>query len=32
MEFVEVRDEKQHMVADELDPDPCDSCEAWCSK
>jgi CRISPR-associated protein Csa1 len=32
MEFVEVRDEKQRMVADELDPGPCDSCEAWCSK
>jgi CRISPR-associated protein Csa1 len=32
MEFVEVRDEKQRMVADELDPGPCDSCEARFSK
>jgi CRISPR-associated protein Csa1 len=31
-EFVEVRDEKQRMVADELDPGPCDSCEARFSK
>jgi CRISPR-associated protein Csa1 len=31
MEFVEIRDEKQRMVADELDPDPCEGCEAWCS-
>ena len=32
MEFVEVRDEKQRMVADELDPGPCEDCEEWCSK
>ncbi len=32
MEFVEVRDEKQRMVADELDPGPCEGCEEWCSK
>ncbi|TCJ15711.1 type I-A CRISPR-associated protein Cas4/Csa1 [Rubrobacter taiwanensis] len=32
MEFIEVRDEKQRMVADELDPGPCEECEAWCSK
>jgi CRISPR/Cas system-associated exonuclease Cas4 (RecB family) len=31
MEFVEIRDEKQRMVADELDPGPCEGCEAWCS-
>lgn len=27
MEFVEVRDEKQRMVADELDPGVCEGCE-----
>jgi CRISPR-associated protein Csa1 len=32
MEFIETRDEKQRMVADELDPGPCEYCEAWCSK
>jgi CRISPR-associated protein Csa1 len=32
MEFIEVRDEKQRMVADELDPGPCEGCEAWCSR
>ncbi len=32
MEFVEVRDEKQRMVADELDPGSCEGCEGWCSK
>jgi len=32
MEFVEIRDEKQRMVADELDPGPCEGCEEWCSK
>jgi CRISPR-associated protein Csa1 len=32
MESVEVRDEKQRMVADELDPGPCEGCEEWCSK
>jgi CRISPR-associated protein Csa1 len=32
MGFVEVRDEKQRMVADELDPGPCEGCEEWCSK
>ncbi len=31
MEFIEIRDEKQRMVADELDPGPCEGCEAWCS-
>jgi CRISPR-associated protein Csa1 len=31
MEFIEVRDEKQRMVADELDPGPCEGCEEWCS-
>jgi CRISPR-associated protein Csa1 len=31
MEFVEVRDQKQRMVADELDPGPCEGCEEWCS-
>jgi CRISPR-associated protein Csa1 len=31
MEFVEIRDEKQRMVADELDPGPCEGCEVWCS-
>ncbi|MCA3763626.1 MAG: CRISPR-associated protein Cas4, partial [Cutibacterium sp.] len=30
MEFIEVRDEKQRMVADEIDPGPCEGCEAWC--
>jgi len=32
MEFVEIRDEKQRMVADELDPGSCEGCEEWCSK
>jgi CRISPR-associated protein Csa1 len=32
MEFVEVRDEKQRMVADELDPGPCEGCEEWCAR
>lgn len=32
MEFIEIRDEKQRMVADELDPGPCDGCEAWCAR
>ena len=32
MEFIEIRDEKQRMVADEFDPGPCESCEEWCSK
>ena len=32
MEFIEVRDEKQRMVADELDPGPCEGCEEWCSR
>lgn len=32
MEFIETRDEKQRMVADELDPGPCEGCEEWCSK
>jgi CRISPR/Cas system-associated exonuclease Cas4 (RecB family) len=32
MEFVEVRDEKQRMVAEELDPGPCEGCEAWCAR
>ena len=32
MEFVEVRDEKQRMVADELDPGPCEGCEEWCGR
>jgi CRISPR-associated protein Csa1 len=32
MEFIEIRDEKQRMVADELDPGPCEGCEAWCGK
>ena len=32
MEFIEIRDEKQRMVADELDPGPCESCEWWCSE
>jgi CRISPR-associated protein Csa1 len=32
MEFIEVRDEKQRMVADELDPGPCEGCEAWCAR
>jgi CRISPR/Cas system-associated endonuclease Cas1 len=27
MEFIEVRDEKQHLVADEQDPGPCENCE-----
>lgn len=31
MEFIEIRDEKQRMVADELDPGPCEDCEAWCA-
>jgi CRISPR-associated protein Csa1 len=30
MEFIEIRDEKQRMAADELDPGPCEGCEAWC--
>lgn len=32
MEFIEVRDEKQRMVADELDPGPCEGCEQWCGR
>lgn len=32
MEFIEVRDEKQRMVADELDPGLCKGCDAWCSE
>jgi CRISPR-associated protein Csa1 len=32
MEFIETRDEKQRMVADELDPGPCEGCEEWCSR
>ena len=32
MEFIEVRDEKQRMVADELDPGPCEGCEEWCAR
>lgn len=32
MEFIEVRDEKQRMVADELDPGPCEGCEEWCGR
>jgi CRISPR-associated protein Csa1 len=32
MEFVEIRDEKQRMVADELDPGPCEGCEEWCAR
>jgi len=32
MEFIEVRDEKQRMVADGLDPGPCEGCEEWCAK
>jgi CRISPR-associated protein Csa1 len=32
MEFIETRDEKQRMVADELDPGPCEGCEAWCAR
>lgn len=32
MEFIEIRDEKQRMVADELDPGPCEGCEEWCSR
>jgi CRISPR-associated protein Csa1 len=32
MEFVEVRDKKQPMVADELDPGPCEGCEEWCAR
>lgn len=31
MEFIEIRDEKQRMVTDELDPGPCEDCEAWCA-
>jgi CRISPR-associated protein Csa1 len=32
MEFIEVRDEKQRMVADEIDPGPCEGCEEWCGR
>src|SRR5215217_3910413 len=32
MEFIEIRDEKQRMVADSLDPGPCEGCEVWCSE
>ncbi len=32
MEFIETRDEKQRMVADELDPGPCEGCEEWCAR
>lgn len=32
MEFIEVRDEKQRMVADEFDPGPCEGCEEWCAR
>ena len=32
MEFIEIRDEKQRMVADELDPGPCEGCEEWCAR
>jgi CRISPR-associated protein Csa1 len=32
MEFIEVRDEKQRMVADEIDPGVCEGCEEWCAR
>lgn len=32
MEFIEIRDEKQRIVADELDPGPCEGCEEWCAR
>ena len=32
MEFIETRDDKQRMVADKLDPGPCDGCEEWCGR
>lgn len=32
MEFIDIRDEKQRMVADELDPGPCEGCGAWCGR
>ncbi len=32
MEFIEVRDEKQRMVADEADPGFCEGCEEWCAR
>jgi CRISPR-associated protein Csa1 len=32
MEFIEIRDEKQRMVADELDPGPCEGCQEWCGR
>lgn len=32
MDFIEIRDEKQRMVADEQDPGPCEGCEAWCAR
>jgi CRISPR/Cas system-associated exonuclease Cas4 (RecB family) len=32
MEFIETRDEKQRMVADELDPGVCEGCEEWCAR
>lgn len=32
MEFVEVRDVQQRMVADELDLGPCEGCEEWCGR
>ncbi len=32
MEFIETRDEKQRMVADEVDPGVCEGCEEWCAR
>lgn len=32
MEFIEARDEKQRMVADEADPGVCEGCEEWCAR
>lgn len=32
MEFIEVRDEKQRMVSDEVDPGPCQDCQEWCAR
>jgi CRISPR-associated protein Csa1 len=32
MEFIEIRDEKQRMGVDELDPSPCAGCEEWCAR
>ncbi len=31
MDFIETRDEKQRLVAEDQDPGPCEGCEQWCA-